>query len=366
MGAAFRLTSGYSRIDRGWYTSPNSPFAKRLRYFEVWRILIDQAGYVGCKGMEPGVVQITLAQLVDATRLPKTTVIRAIRWLRKNDWIVVRSVKRGHTIYIPHHELTHDMDAYILNRLVRITGANVSKSGPNLIDPNCLIQKTNLKLVQSNRTDSCKSGPNSTPVLSINLEAKTPSGIKADQTSTFLRELNNKNINIIPSTQTAAQTQASVTKRGTACVTEIRHKEQDTDDEALDMVSDGKPSEFDYEIAKQWAEGMAEVDKEVAGDRPAPKRRLNIEAGAKVVRALREIDGLSERAIEAMTAFRFEDEFYRYQNMWLANLRKRAANGLRKSDNLLERARAAHRKKKQQEANEESFGQIYYGPGSIQ
>lgn len=359
MSAALRLTSGFVRIDRAWSYSPNSPFAKRLRYFDCWRVLIDQAGYVGCKGMEPGVVQITLRQLAAGSRIPFPTAARAVRWLAKHGWIDVRSVRRGHTIFIPHHELVYDMNRYL-----------AAKSDTNFLDDKSLKQKTNLIVLDTKRYKHSESDTNSgfTPepvtlkIITENDQQKAENE-KAIQTSPFLREEIHTYIN------TYGETNAGIEGDGTGkCASPIDLDCDDSNNESMNKPSNAdnlpkvkrqklpEPNQFDVEIAETWAEGVLFIATQLAEERgrKPPKQKPNILAMAKVVTALRVIDGYSERDIVLATAHRFEDDFYcdtpGLQMMNLNNIRevsKNTRNGFTRFENLLSAAyRAKEMRKK--------------------
>lgn len=345
MGAAYRLTSGYSRIDRAWSYSPKSPFAKRLRYYDVWEVLIEQAGYVGCKGMEPGVVQITLRQIAAAARLPFPTAARAVKWLAKHGWIEVRSVRRGHTIFIPHHDLVYDMDRY-----------RRAKSDTNFLDAKSLKQQTNLIVLDTKRYKHSESDTNSASVpepvtIKIIDENDLPKSEteKAIQTPPFLKEQIHISIN------TYGETNAGIEGDETGkCSSPIATVSYDANNDSMDTPSKSskrklEPNQFDREIAETWAEGLLFIATQLAEERgrKPPKQKANIEAMAKVITALRVIDEYSEEDIILATVHRFEDDFYcdtpGLQLMGLTKIRQvseRSSTGFTRFENLL---RAAYR-----------------------
>lgn len=390
MGAALRLTNGWTGISRAWRWDSDSPLYGRDKTYQIWCLIIEQCGYVGCKGLEVGHCLLTAIDIARYFRLNPSTVSRALEYLEAQNLITRERQGRHRLIKLPSYEMLTDISLYFehykpkpaqvapeppldevqygFGNATVVHDANgeyhyeidvPSKSQCNYRFFNATVSYGQVDVI---------SGCNNWDIGKSETEKKTPMQLSGD----IVRELSITNKNIIPATQL----QASVTERGTACVKSDRHQDrhQDTetaernqkkphpdDCEDMDMVSIGEPSEFDFEIAKEWAAGIAEVDVERSGEGRAPKRRLNIEAGAQVVRMLREVDGLTEYEIEQMTIHRFDDPFYRYSNMWLGNLRKRAANGLRKSDNLLALAMKARQARKAQQVNSDDLGEVYYG-----
>lgn len=83
-------------------THPDIKFLKlkKPKYFKVFDFLLFRLENLESDATELGTIHSTIRQIAESAKIPKTTVIRALSWLHKHQYIVIQSVKRGHTIFV--------------------------------------------------------------------------------------------------------------------------------------------------------------------------------------------------------------------------------------------------------------------------
>ena len=109
------LSCGYCKFSRGWRHDPASPFngAKRRQYYEVWRELCEQAAYDDSHGAPIGTISITLSELVESTRIPRVSVVAALKFCKNQKLITVVSRLPTLTLRIAHYESLESVSEFL-------------------------------------------------------------------------------------------------------------------------------------------------------------------------------------------------------------------------------------------------------------
>lgn len=331
------LASGWTKLDRAWGASPESPFRDNRRHYLVWRLLAEQAAYMPMGAVGIGECSFSKNQLAELTCMSPSSVYRSVKWLAAQGLIKIKDATHRWVFQVVGYGLLDNMRTALdqIRKLANTVKNRVFSASENLSENCGPLTKTDTE-----SQSPCNSTPLASDISHDNqcwttdekvgpvLDQSWTSGSsenhcekptlknKVDRKVDQIRHVLSKNINKY-----------------------INYNHSDKSNEEEDMAK--TCSEFDMEMAKLWAEKMLEQDK--ANGRRG--RKINIKQWAVIVRELREIDKFSEDEIRMMFKHRFEDSFYATKDIGIGNLRRTSGNGFSKAQNLLDAAKRELRKK---------------------
>ena len=331
------LASGWTKLDRAWGASPESPFHDNRRHYLVWHVLAEQAAYMPMGSVGIGECSFSKNQLAELTCMSPSSVYRSIKWLAAQGLIRIKDASRRWVFQVVGYGLLDNMRTAldqirkfgnaVKNRVFSASQNQSENSGPLTkisSESESPCYSTPLASDISSESQGWTSDEKAGPVMDQSWTSGSPENHcgksafrkRVDQSLDHFRHVLLKNIRS--------------NNNNYIC---------DKSNEEEDMPKDC--TDFDIEIAQSWAEKMKAQD--TANGKL--KRKIRISDWAKVVRDLRVIDQHSEDDIRLMLKHRFEDEFYSNQEIGLGNIRRTSRNGFSKAQNLLDCARKALRKK---------------------